>query len=728
MASIPLRQKKRPLEAHRDQHGVPHVRASSLADALYALGYLHALDRPTQLLFGRAVAAGRGAELIADRSELLETDCFFRRMGLHLNLEREVAQLDARNRLLIEHYCQGVNDGLAESGRTLPMWATGFRPEPWDAGAVLLIGRLLAFGGLVIGQLQSERLLMELIHAGVPDGALRELFAPRLDRADFALLRRVQMSNQLSHRALELITDLPRLAGSNAWAVAPQRSATGFPLLASDPHLEINRLPAIWYEAALRWPAGYLLGATLPGCPLFAVARNRSLAWGVTYMKGDNVDYFIEDCRRGGAAGWQYRRSAGWRDFRARHETIQRKGQASAELIVYENDQGTLEDDPHRHGPGLLLSVAWTGRAGGAAESISAWLQLAQSSDVRDAMAAVRGCLEPTLCFVLADRHGHIGLQGCGQFPQRRYPDDGLFPLPAWDEANHWRGHLEDHWLPSRYDPPGGFVATANEQWNPPSGPLLVTQILPGYRKKRLDQVLEKTVSATLQDMQQLQYDVLSTQAVELLGAWLPWIPEPLHGRLSRWDRRYTAESREATLFHRFYVQLIIEIFGHEKSIGWKRILYLCTRAGYSMMVLQAADRLLMRDDPSWTHHSDKQTVARRAAERVQREADMTWGEFNQFHFVDRFLGSRSVGRLFGLSSGRCAMPGCHATPFQGHVFKTAVREQTFAPSYHFVTDLGVDHAWTNLPGGPSESPFSQLYRSDLSLWKSGRYKRLGPE
>ena len=80
--------------------------------------------------------------------------------------------------------------------------------------------------------------------------------------------------------------------------MAPQRSATGGALLASDPHLEVNRLPAIWYEAELHWEDEYVLGATLPGCPLFAVARTRDLAWGVTYLKGDTSDYFIEDCRQ----------------------------------------------------------------------------------------------------------------------------------------------------------------------------------------------------------------------------------------------------------------------------------------------------------------------------------------------------------------------------------------------------------------------------------------------
>ncbi len=70
-------------------------------------------------------------------------------------------------------------------------------------------------------------------------------------------------------------------------------------------------------------------------------------------------------------------------------------------------------------------------------------------------------------------------------------------------------------------------------------------------------------------------------------------------------------------------------------------------------------------------------------------------------------------------------MPGCHATPFQGHLLTTAKRETSFAPSYHFVTDLGTDEAWTNLPGGPSESRFSGFYKNDIIRWQTGVYKRL---
>ncbi|OYV80601.1 MAG: hypothetical protein B7Z73_18980, partial [Planctomycetia bacterium 21-64-5] len=345
MKPLRIKHARRKFSAARDDNGVPHITAGDWPSALYGLGYLHAIDRPTQLLFSRAAAGGRSAELIANQPELVETDRFFRRIGLDRNLEREIARLDDLIFGYLTAYCEGVNDGMKTSGRSLPMWAVGFRPHPWNQQAVLLIGNLLNYAGLVVSQQQNERLLLELIQAGVDRDKLRELFSPLLDHADFDLLERIKIASRLSDEALERITDLPRLAGSNAWAIAPGRSASGHALLASDPHLEVNRLPAIWYEAVLEWGDHYLMGATLPGCPLFAVARTERLAWGVTYLKGDICDYFIEDCRPGGD-GWQYRRGDEWHDFNVRLERIERKGDDAEIMPVYFNEVGTLECEP----------------------------------------------------------------------------------------------------------------------------------------------------------------------------------------------------------------------------------------------------------------------------------------------------------------------------------------------------------------------------------------------
>jgi penicillin G amidase len=729
MKSLPTRNARRRFTVARDLHGVPHISASSWRAALYGLGYMHGIDRPTQLLFSRAVASGQSAELIADKPELLETDRFFRRVGLYLNLENEVAALDDETFDQLTAYCEGVNDGMKDSGRSLPMWATGFVPQPWNQSSVLLLGNLLSFGGLVVGQQQNERILLDLIRAGVDDDKLRELFFPRLEGTDFDLLRQLRVTSQLSDEALELITDLPRLAGSNAWAVSPRRSATGSALLASDPHLEVNRLPAIWYEAELHWEDQHVLGATLPGCPLFAVARTRDVAWGVTYLKGDTSDHFIEDCRQSAEGNWQYRRGDEWSDFLVREERIVRKAGPPETMRVHYNELATMEAEPTPGEPGYYLSNSWVGDRPGAGRSIATWLDLIFAPDAAAGMDIARECPLPTLCWVFADRQGHIGMQACGWFPKRARDHNGLVPIPAWDKRNHWKGMLSSSLLPRVYDPPEGFVATANENVNPPGVPMLVTQPVPDYRKRRIDERLAEMNPATIEDMQALQYDVVSVQARDLLAIILPCLPEgPLKERLSKWDCSYSKESREATLFTHLYRNVLLEVFGHEQGIGFRRMLYLCSRVGFSTMVLTAIDRLLEKQDSLWWKGRDKCALIRRAAERLAGAKDLPWSAINSFHFTNRYVESRFVGRAFGFHTGEMALPGCYATPFQGHLLRAARRETSFAPSYHFVTDLGTDEAWTNLPGGPSESRVSGYYKNDIPRWYSGQYKRLAVE
>ena len=201
----------------------------------------------------------------------------------------------------------------------------------------------------------------------------------------------------------------------------------------------------------------------------------------------------------------------------------------------------------------------------------------------------------------------------------------------------------------------------------------------------------------------------------------------PLKRRLTEWDHRYTPESTDATLFQHFYRNVLLEVFGHEEGIGWRRMFYLSTRMGFSSMVMTAVDRTLRKVTSSWWRKRDKGELIRRAAELTAAEPDEPWSEANSFHFVNRFFNKGLTGRWLGAKSRKTAMPGCHATPFQGHLLATATREATFAPSYHFVADLATDEAWTNLPGGPSESRFSKWYESDIGRWNTGEYKRLTP-
>ena len=145
-------------------------------------------------------------------------------------------------------------------------------------------------------------------------------------------------------------------------------------------------------------------------------------------------------------------------------------------------------------------------------------------------------------------------------------------------------------------------------------------------------------------------------------------------------------------------------------------------------MILTAIDDLLCQEKSGWWKKRDKGEMIRVAAERAEEEPVAPWGEVNSFHFANRFFEGSRVGRMLGFHSDQMPMPGCQATPFQGHLLATATRESSFAPSYHFVTDMASNEAWTNLPGGASESRFSKWYRNDIARWASGEHRLLEPK
>jgi len=727
MKLLRLRGLSRPLEAFRDRHGVPHIRAANWPDALYGLGFLQATDRRTQLQFARTLAQGRAAELLFDRPKIREHDRVLKWLGLTGDLEREAAALDPDVRNDLEHFCQGINDGLRQAGRSLTMWALGYRPEPWDLSAVLILGNYLHLVALAMGQYRGERIVLDLLRSGVDPARMQALFHPQLDELDVSLLRQVKAPNRLTDEALAAITWLPKLAGSNAWAIAPQRSRTGFALLASDPHLEIHRLPCVWYEAVLEWGDQALLGATLPGTPFFSVGRTRELAWGVTYSMADACDHFFEDCRiQEGKV--QYRRGERWADFRVREDRVGGAQRGPETLRIYENDLGTLEGNPQTEGAGIYFLLAGMRPQPGQGKALETWLRLPQCRTVRSAQDLVRESPAPNLCWVLADRAGHIGRQVSGHFPRRPNPQRGLLPLPAWDERNHWQGTLPQISLPSEYDPPAGFVCSANEDLNRPGAPLLTSLPAPDYRWKRIHDQLSACEMWDVAACWKLQHDVGSVQGQELLRALLADVPPgPVRETLAAWDFHYRPASLGAGVFARFYHFLLREIFGRPVAaggLGDRRLRYLMTQRGFGLTMTRALDRALLdAKSPFWADR-DRSQVLLSVLDRLSAERSKTWGQLNRLRFTNAFWDG-PFRKVLGMQHGPVPIPGCQATPFQGQLTKAGRTVSSFAPSYHFVADLSEPSAWTNLPGGPSEQWFSRWYKNDLRRWIRGEPKIL---
>lgn len=709
-----------PIDVTRDTHGVPHVRATTEADLYRGLGHCHGTDRALPLLLARILAEGRGSEVLDASDEMLVLDRFFRRANLGAGAGHEALKLTAAERGLVEAYCDGVNRALA----TRVPWELrirGYTPAPWSFQDVVLLSRATGYVGLAQTQADVERLFLEMVQGGVPRAHLDELFPGLVGDADLALLGKVTLGARLVPEAIRWQSALPRMIASNNWAVGPQKTARGHAIAAYDPHLEVNRLPPVWYEVVLELGERWCVAATVPGVSAALFGRTNDLAWGATYTFMDQVDSWVEDCREGRFRRME-RGHETWIPFRTRTEIIRRRRKPDVTVTLHENDHGVLDGDPHR--PGLYLTTQWAGGIDTGAVLLHAMHGMLHAPDVATGMELL-GTVEIACNFVLADRHGDIGYQMSGRMPVRRPGVTGFVPLPGWDPANDWQGFVAPTDLPRVVNPEAGFVATANEDLNHLGRVRPINIAMGPYRAERIAELLAARDDWTVEEMRRMQMDVHSSHAVrfmEVLRPLLPAIPEG--AILETWDCDYDLESRGAPLFERFYRALVREVFGN--GCGSGVIDFLWCETGILTDFYYNFDVVLLRAESVWYGADGRDVTWRRIAERVLPGPTRPWGRERELLMKHLMLGGR-LPRWLGFDHGPIQLRGNRATIHQGQIYRSGGRDTSFAPSFRLISDLGTDTAHTVLAGGPSDRRFSPWYRTGIDDWLAGRLKAQGP-
>jgi penicillin amidase len=463
----------------------------------------------------------------------------------------------------------------------------------------------------------------------------------------------------------------------------------------------------------------------MPGVPGVIMGRTREIWAGFTYGFMDMVDYFIEECRDG-----KYRRNDGWKPFEERRETVWRLRQKAVEIVILENEHGTLEFDPRLPAPadGYHLCRAWSLQRGGAARSLAAMAEIAEAKTVTDARRILR---EVSISgnWVIADRAGHIGYQQSGLMPRRAA--SGLYPVPGWWPDHAWQGFVPAEHLACAENPSEGFIATANDNRNQPGRPQSINLCQGSYRVERIAELLRAKPKLTTADMKEMQADLFSTQARRFMVPLRPMIPDTPSGRiLAEWDLCYYRASRGATLFEAVYQALLRKVFG-EGLFGpaiWDAFVSSTNLLG---AYFQVFDEALLGQDESWFAARGRDEVFRGVLEEVlsaPAASALPWGETRRVLMRNLLLGGKLpelVSRLAGIDYGPISVPGGRATISQGQVFWTHGRLTTFAPSYRSVTDLGRDEVFTALAGGPSGRVFSGLYTTDVARWLNFEYKTL---
>jgi penicillin amidase len=716
------------VEIARNEDGVITLWAEDDLGLARGLGFAHAQDRLVQMILVRLVGQGRLCECLVNDDETLAIDVFMRELGLARYAKEEAASATGAGRSLGDAYAEGVNNWIGTNRRPIELMLVRHDPEWWTVTDTILTVKLMSYIGLAQSQQDMEKFLIQAIHAGIPVERLAKLTAPHLDGLNDVvvdLITRLQYVQPLLPEPVRFLGAVPALKASNNWAVAGSRTASGTPLQCDDPHLECNRLPAIWHEAIMHTAGDYRIGATMPGVPGLVMGRTRNLSFGFTYGFMDMIDYFIEDCRDDSC-----RSGDSWEPLDIRTESILRKGGQPIEITIRESSLGVLEADARDPElvDGLYLSRAWSAHRVGGAASLDALAQLLTATSVVEGQEIVRN-VAISCNWLLADRKGNIGYQQSGLLPFRNH--SGLHPMPAWEGWWRWGGLVPADQLRSELNPPEGFLATANNDLNPVNGPLVINLPMGSYRVDRIRALLQECDSCNLEDMQRIQNDLYSLQAERLMSVLRPLLPETFAGRLlAKWDCCYDTGSRGATLFETVYQAILKEVFG--KGIfgeeAWEATV---SKTAVVADYYHLFDNVLLGEDSSWFPDEDRDAMFSRVLEEVLTEVSLAaitpWGRRQQIMMKNVFFDGR-LPRWAGFDHGPVELPGNRATIVQGGMFTAHNRQTTFTPSWRFITDLGEDRALTALAGGPSGRRFSRWYKTDIKRWLKGKYKELKAE
>jgi penicillin amidase len=344
--------------------------------------------------------------------------------------------------------------------------------------------------------------------------------------------------------------------GSNNWAVAPSRSATGGALIAGDPHLSPS-MPGIAYQMGLRVGDRFCRGATLPGTLGVAFGHNNDVAWTLTNAMADVMDLFVERFEDGGYAFGEERR-----ELTEFEEEIAVRGRDPVHMVVQETHHGPIVNESLRADDSEPLALAWMSRSEPAISRANAAVL-----DVRSGAELVELMAEhatPVSSLIWADSAGSIGYKTVGRVPRRNGGSPDL-PRCGWSGEDEWDGWIPYEELPEVTDPECGFLVTANNRIEPEGfDHHISSEYFDGYRATRIEQLIEAEAEHDLDTFGRMQTDMLSLPGLETahrLARMRPRNQAETRAieRLRSWNGLMAPESVATSIYQAFTVRFARE-------------------------------------------------------------------------------------------------------------------------------------------------------------------------
>jgi penicillin G amidase len=726
-----------------DINGVPHIFAQNDHDLYLAQGYVTAADRLWQMEFQTHFAAGRISEIVGERG--LESDRYQRRMGAVYGAENSLAGMmeDPASKVALESYSAGVNAYIAQlTDSSLPFEykLLGYKPEPWSPikSALFLknMSFVLASGSDELMMSNSARLhskaIMDNLFPNYP--ALESPIIPENTPLDFSPLPIPKATEPyLGNSNTMTPHEHDNSLGSNNWAVSGTKTATGMPILANDPHLQLN-LPSIWYQVQLHAPGVNVYGSTMPGTPNVITGFNQNIAWGVTNVGADIMDWY--EVKFKDASKNEYWHNNQWKKVTRRIETIKIKGLPETKDTVLYTHHGPVvymnKQKPFRNNIPVGHALRWI--AHDKSSELTTFYKLNRAKNYDDYVAALQYFSAPAQNFVFASNQNDIALWVNGRFPLKA-PQQGKYILDGSNPSADWPGFVPAAHNPHVKNPSRGFVSSANQSSvSPKQYPYYINWAFADTeRGRRINQKLGNMTNINIDSMRMLQNDNYNLRAYTILPKMLEQIPNPSPklapaiAALKSWDMNNSVGQIAPTIFEEWIKALHRDIWADN---------FPSTDA--QPLKSPSADRtiqlILHEPNSPWldnqTTKNKTETLADLAASSLSAAIDTisvhrgpqgptwAWDNWKATSIKHLLGGNNSVFDKFSHLNVKIGGG-------KGIVNATSERN---GPSWRMVVQLnasGKPTAYGIYPGGQSGNPGSKLYDNMIPTWASGQLQEL---
>ena len=754
-----------PVIVRRDAHGVPHIEATTQDDLFVAQGYVTAQDRLWQMDASRRAANGNLAEILG--SKLVTNDKTQRVLQIRLTAQRIYNHLSPADHARLDDYARGVNLYIAqcEKSNTLPpeFRLLGYHPQAWTGADSVSVGLMMVetldsrmttkiTRAHVEAKLQDNpqlapQLIADLYPVGSwrdhpPTGIKVDLSAPQPqlppskneDDDDENTEARIAPSPALSQLASKTEWDAPEdpaamlalrgitscencAVGSNNWVVAGSRTASGKPLLSNDMHLTL-RVPDTWYVADLSGPGFHAAGVTLPGFPFVIAGHNEHVAWGFTALYADVQDLYTE--KLDGKGNYEGN-DAQWHPLTVDRETIHVRGGRDVVVDVESTAHGPLLN-PLLSSGDPPVALKWT--LYDPTFNALPLYEMDTASNWTEFSAALEQWSWPTQNLVYSDDQGHTAYHAVGMVPMR---PAGLSAMPVSGNTHEWQGYIPFDQMPNVFDPPSGFLATANSRVTTDNSPYpLTNDWADPYRIERIYKSLDGRDQLTPADMLAVQTDIYSEVDQEMghrFAYAIDHTPGPdgngdpalrkAADLMRSWDGRLTTDSAAASIVTQTRFALWPMIL--EPKLGKLASDYHWSESNFAL------EEIVMHAKPEWLPKEYKNwdalltAAVRQGMRDGKAPADVDQWTYGSWHVVDI---EHPLAAFLPLI-GRIAGTGPQPQSGDGVTVKQVGR--TLGPSQRFTMDWSdIDASTENIVLGESGNPLSPYFRDQWNDWYNG--------